>query len=59
MGKDSSTTGDENAGDDMEGEKVAKNKKDKLAAQKKADDLFGEAPSGEYDQYEDQYDDFF
>ena len=29
MGKDSSTTGDEDAGDDMVGEKVAKNKKDK------------------------------
>jgi hypothetical protein len=34
-------------------------KKEKLEQKKKVDDLFGVAEAGEYDHYEDQYDDFF
>ena len=36
-----------------------KSKKEKLEQKKKVDDLFGVAEAGEYDHYEDQYDDFF
>ena len=36
-----------------------KSKKEKLEEKKKVDDLFGAAAEGEYDHYEDQYDDFF
>ena len=36
-----------------------KSKKEQLEAKKKHADLFGEADAGEYDHYEDQYDDFF
>ena len=34
-----------------------KSKKEKLEQKKKVDDLFGVAEAGEYDHYEDQYDD--
>ena len=36
-----------------------KSKKEQLEQNKKHADLFGEAEAGEYDNYEDQYDDFF
>ena len=38
---------------------VAMDEKEKLEQKKKVDDLFGVAEAGEYDHYEDQYDDFF
>ena len=36
-----------------------KSKKEKFEMKKKVDDMFGAAEAGEYDNYEDQFDDFF
>ena len=36
-----------------------KSKKEKSEMKKKVDDMFGAAEAGEYDNYEDQFDDFF